>query len=285
MNPRDLPPNPDDSFDSLDATIREVLREEGAIIPTTVEEVRRAKAWLKAHPITVPPHLRSSDSLFGKREQPATRESVEGKPVRHTQGIYFRRAAFDAYVIHTLADDPNLGRTKIEKITHLVEYHCAIDFEREPVRDAAGPVDYVSRRKVESLAKKQRWYAVVEATGRKGFRYMLGAETAKALPIAERTLGHQKSRVDALIEMMRPLNTRKCEIIATLYAAWNDLLLRGAKPSDEEILIEARENWHPKKLTIPTREWIEGLAWIRVGQLIPRGTGRRVCPANSASNG
>ena len=48
------------------------------------------------------------------------------------------------------------------------------------------------------------------------------------------------------IELMRPLDTKCCEIIATLYAAWNDLLLLGKSPSDEEIVIEATEKWHQK---------------------------------------
>ena len=280
MNPRDLPPDPDDSLGSLDAMIRETMSREGALIPTTVEEVRRAKARLKEHPITVPPHLRNSAAILQEndREQTYTREAIEQKPVRHTRGIYFRRAAFDAYVIHKLADDPNLGRTKIEKITHLVEYHCGIDFEREPQRDAAGPVDYTSRRKVESLAKKQGWYTVVEAKVRLGMKYVPGSKLPQALPIAVGTIGSQKPLVDGLIELMRPLATRACEIIATLFAGWNDLLLKGGEPTDNEILVEARENWHPKKLTIPMQEWIAGLAWLRAHQILPKGVGRPVRP-------
>jgi len=211
-------------------------------------------------------------------------EILRGNPVlpagksQHSKGIFYRRAAFDAYVVHVLSEDQNLGRTKIEKITHLVEYHCGIDFEREPQRDAAGPVDYVSRRKVESLAKKQGWYTVIKANDRMGMKYIPGANLAQALPIAARTLGSQKSRVDALIEIMRPLNTRRCEIIATLFAAWNDLLLRKQIPSDDQILSESRQNWHPKKLSIPISEWISGLAWMREHQLVPTGFGKAVRP-------
>jgi hypothetical protein len=194
----------------------------------------------------------------------------------HTQGLFFRRAAFDAYVICRLAGDPNLGRTKIEKITHLVEYHCGLDFEREPLRDAAGPVDYNSRRKVESLAKKQDWYTVVEAKVRWGVKYVPGPKLRDALLVAIRMIGAQKARVDTVIDLMRPLTTRTCEIIATLFAAWNDLLLKGERPNDDEIVTEARENWHPKKLTIPVREWAECLTWLRAQGVLPKGVGKPV---------
>ena len=208
------------------------------------------------------------------------KEAVEKECIKggHSKGIFFRRAAFDAYIIHALSDDTNLGRTKIEKITHLAEYHCGVNCEREPVRDAAGPVDYNSRRKVESLAKKQGWYSAVAAESRWGVMYVSGPNLAAALPIAERLLGNRKTTVDALIALMRPLDTKRCEIVATLYAAWNDLLLRGETPSDEEILHEARENWHPTKLMIPRQRWIRALGWMREHHLFPKGTGKPVPP-------
>jgi hypothetical protein len=307
MNPRDPFKADDAGSDELDQKIREALKEEGVIIPKTVEDVRRAKARLKAHPVTVPPHLRDSATILrrvldeksqqaealshvpalgtggrasGQKIHEEDKRSFEGgATLRHTKGIFFRRAAFDAYIIHALPNDENLGRTKIEKVTHLAEYHCGVDCEREPVRDAAGPVDYGSRRKVESLAKKQGWYSAVDAENRLGVRYVPGPNLATALPIAERMLCSRKPAVDALIALMRPLNTKRCEIVATLYAAWNDLLLRGESPTDEEILHEARDSWHPNKLRIAKQRWIGALGWMREHHLVPKGTGRSVPPA------
>lgn len=294
MKTRD-PLNPGDAaFDKLDEKIRQALMEEGVIIPETIEEVRLAKARLKARPVTVPPHLRDSAAIpkrAEKEESPAPtpviaavvhsgRATKASPQVRHKRGsIFFRRAAFDAYVVHTLADDENLGRTKIEKITHLTEYHCGIDFEREPLRDAAGPVDYPSRRKVESLGRKQGWYFTLAAGNRPGEKYMAGPNILNALPVAERTMGQRKAAVDSLLELMRPLDTKSSEIVATLYAAWNDLLLRGISPNDDEIVTDATENWHPSKLTIARARWIRALAWMRQNLLVPKGTGKRVMPA------
>lgn len=110
-------------------------------------------------------------------------------------------------------------------------------------------------------------------------RYVPGPKLAVALTTAHRMLGIRKRPVDALIELMRPLDTRCCEIVATLYAAWNDLLLRGKSPADEEILHEAREDWHESKLSIPKQRWVRALSWMRDNHLVPRGTGRPVPPA------
>jgi hypothetical protein len=277
MNYYKLPSEEDDT-DQLGTLIKRALQEEGVIIPKTIEEVRRAKELLKARPVTVPPHLRNPSALIAKAKGLASNAQAKPAPIRHSQGIFFRRAAFDAYLVFRLADDRNLGRTKIEKITHLVEYSCEIDFEREPVRDVAGPVDHISRMKVESLGQKKCWYVVVQAKGRKGVQYMPGTKVAEALPMAIKVLGSKKDRVDGLIEKMRPLNTHKCEIVATLFSAWNDLLLSGHRICDEKILVEATEHWHVKKLEIPRAEWLEGLGWIRQNGVIPRGVGRPVLP-------
>lgn len=64
MNPQDSSRPNDEAFDNLDDEIRKALSEEGVIIPKTIEEVRQAKAQLKAKPVTIPPHLRDPDSVI-----------------------------------------------------------------------------------------------------------------------------------------------------------------------------------------------------------------------------
>ena len=73
---------------------------------------------------------------------------------------------------------------------------------------------------------------------------------------------------------MRPLDTKESEIVATLYAAWNDFLLAGKTPRDDELITEVRHNWHQNKLRIPLDQWVKWLAWMRKNQLIPRGIGK-----------
>ena len=204
--------------------------------------------------------------------------SVEVAPAKHSRGIYYKRAAIDAYIIHVLQGDKNLGRTKLEKTNHLIEYHCGVNLEREPLRDAAGPNDYASRMRIESLAARQHWYSTTKLKEQWGSRvkYSLGRNIANAVGFAERVLGRQQVAVNELLELMRPLNTKQCEIAATLYAVWNDLLLQGKSPTDDEIITDVRYNWHEKKLTIPVDRWRAGLRWLRQSRLIPRGTGKPV---------
>lgn len=170
----------------------------------------------------------------------------------------------------------HFGHVKAEKIAHLVEAHLGIDLERVPVKAAAGPNDYPHLKKVESRARKANWFVVRQqkADGayvfhkERGFDALLG-KTAEAL-------GERVTEVDVLIKLLLPLNTRQAEVVTTLYAAWNNLLLLGRAPSDEDIVYEARENWHVSKLGIEREKFFKGLEWMRKQGLVPVGRGRYV---------
>lgn len=167
------------------------------------------------------------------------------------------------------------GHVKAEKIIHLVEYHLGIDLERAPVKDAAGPNDYRRLLKVEHRANKKNWFGVQ----RNGKRYVFTKKHGftHLLSTVSQALGEHAARVEALIKVFLPMDTQQAEIFATIYAAWNNLLLTGnASPSDEEIVTEARECWTESKLKIERQKFFMSLEWMKKHDLAPRGIGRVV---------
>lgn len=202
--------------------------------------------------------------------------SVPAQKRTYSPGVFYRRAAIEAYVINALRGDKYLGRTKLEKIDHLIEYHCGIDLERYPVRDAAGPDDYPSRMKLEHLADKRNWFSAHDKKDGSIVRYLPKRGFVSAALKGAQEIGEKRNAVDNLLELMRPFDTKRCEIIATLYAAWNDFLLARKTPSDAEIVGDVLHNWRPEKQLIPERRWLRGLKWMRDNGLVPRGRGKPV---------
>lgn len=164
------------------------------------------------------------------------------------------------------------GHVKAEKISHMVESHLGIDLERKPIKDAAGPNDFQRLLAVEAMAREQNWFDVQkQPTGRHMLYKMDGFDG-----LIEKTsaaLGERLDGVNALIELFIPLDKTRSEIVATLYAAWNNLLLLGRKASDEEIVLEATENWHGDKLKIRRERFFNCLTWMRNHGLVPAGMG------------
>jgi len=183
-----------------------------------------------------------------------------------------------AYQRHELTPKhlAHFGHVKAEKIAHLVESHLGIDLGREPVKDAAGPNDYPRLMKVESRARKANWFDVRKKRDGDAYEFCKKRGFDALLLKARNALGDRADEVDALIGVLLPLNSRQAEIVATLYAAWNNLLLLGKSPGNEDIVREARENWHGAKLKIERDKFFRGLEWMREHGLVPAGKGRYV---------
>ena len=168
-----------------------------------------------------------------------------------------------------------LGHVKAEKIAHLVEYHLGIPLGRHPVKDAAGPNDYNHLKKIEHRANMVNWFSVQRREGGQGYYFTKKNGFEKLISKTTNALGEKNSEVINLIRMMLPLNTQQAEIVATLFAAWNNLILSGETvPNDEAIVTEARENWHESKLNIERERFFSALTWLRKKNLIPSGIGK-----------
>ena len=181
-----------------------------------------------------------------------------------------------AYKLHADARrTATFGHVKAEKIAHMVEAHLGIDLGRTPVKDAAGPNDFACRKQVDQHAKHAGQFDFVrEEAGNYRFVPLEGLDE-----LVERTrhdLGPLAERVDHLVGLMLPMRTFGAEIFATTYAAWNNLLLDGQPVTEEAIVREARENWHPDKLKIPRDRFFRAIAWMRAHDVTPSGRGERV---------
>ena len=168
------------------------------------------------------------------------------------------------------------GHVKAEKISHLIESHLGIDLERAPIKDAAGPNDYPHLKKVESRARKANWFDVQQQQVEGAYTFTKKHGFDALVDKTTKALADKLADVDKLLTLLLPLNTKQAEIVATLYAAWNNLLLLGQSPTDEQIVYEARENWHESKLGIEKEKFIKGLQWMRDKELIPLGTGKYI---------
>jgi type I restriction enzyme S subunit len=164
---------------------------------------------------------------------------------------------------------------KAEKIAHMVEARLGISLGRKPVKDAAGPNDFPHLLKVEYRARNANYFDFKQFAG--------GAYQVHKLRGFERlidktriALGQRLADVEHLLQWMLPMKVKQAEIVATVYAAWNNLFLDGKQPTDEEIVREAREDWHPDKLKIERERFFNAVKWLKEQGVVPEGKGQRV---------
>ena len=221
------------------------------------------------------------DLLTGKVRVPIEQSSlqVEGKAnastIQKTVQPAFKRAVLAAEITHQLYQNSKFGSVKQEKILDLCERHLDLDEEldRTAYRHAAGPYDNKAKRSIEENFKKQKWFDV-QRSDRKGVKYIPLEKCGQHKKYFDSYFGHISTGIQSIIDLLRDMDTERCEIVATLYASWNDFLLKGQTPDDETIVNDVLA-WHPKKQEIAKERWLRALPWMRKKNLIPHGTGRK----------
>jgi hypothetical protein len=189
------------------------------------------------------------------------------------------RAAVASYIVAKLGDDGNLGRTKLAKVFYLLDKSENLDLEMNYLREAAGPFDfravYNERIGIESIAARSNFFYGRKIHGTRNsdqVKYLRGNNIAQGVIQASNLFGGRKREVDRLIELFRPLDASRSEVVATLYACWNDLLLNGKDPSDPNI-INAFYSWSPSKKKYARSDLIKSLGWMRRKGIVPKGFG------------
>lgn len=191
-------------------------------------------------------------------------------------------AVLAAEIANRMHGHKPFGRVMLQKIIYLVEYHAQLaEIDSEPRRFAAGPHDPDLIKQVEDKMKKQDWYKTVPRQGSDssyGFEYHPLAKASDHREHFEKLWPKQAASIRKLIDAMKTWKTERCERFATVYAAWNDLILWGEKVTDAAILDQVLKHWHPAKLKISKPEWEDTLSWMRREGYTPTGWGRPTAP-------
>ena len=194
------------------------------------------------------------------------------------QATAIDRAGIGCYVVQKLASHKTFGRVALMKHEYLAEAHVGATLDGQYQRQAAGPLDSWVYR-FEEDAVREGWFTVEETKTRDGHKkiiYRKGAELDVKASAAFAALPQaQRDELDRMLTLLGGKPTEEVEIIATLFAVWNDSLIDGHSPSDDEIVTGFREHWHEKKQKFTAKSLHTWLDWMRRNSLVPTGRGPR----------
>jgi type I restriction enzyme, S subunit len=172
--------------------------------------------------------------------------------------------------------DKTFGRVKAQKILHLSESIGGLDLGRIPIKDAAGPNDFKHMLRAENWARLNHFFEFKKREASEGYGFKkLKAYDKLLADAADMTKPYAKT-LERIIDLLLPMNTLDAEVFATVHAAWNNLLLGGVQATDDIIIREARENWHPDKNKIPLAKFHNAIRLIRDRGFVPDGQAKLV---------
>lgn len=181
--------------------------------------------------------------------------------------VHFRRSVLAAEIAERLYEEPTFGHVKMEKMLFLTERLCHIDIGSHYHRDAAGPYDNRALRSIDSQLKKQKWFDVKRTE--KGNRYVPMQNCDKHKKYFNKYFSAVLPTFDKIIDTFKTQNTERCEIVATLYSAWEDLLHSNKPFTDADIVNEVLNNWHESKKRISQDRWLSAIQWMRENGFAP----------------
>ena len=184
-----------------------------------------------------------------------------------TANVHFRRSVLAAEIADRLCEEPTFGHVKMEKMLFLTERLCHIDIGSHYHRDAAGPYDNRALRSIDSQLKKQKWFDVKRTE--KGNRYVPMQNCGKHKAYFDKYYSTILPTFEKIIDTFKTQNTERCEIVATLYSAWEDLLHSNKSFTDADIVNEVLNNWHESKKRISQDRWLSAIQWMRENGFAP----------------
>lgn len=221
-----------------------------------------------------------NNKIFSENE-PVTEENVLKLPKKNSSlltkeemnRLANERLEVAAYIIHRLKEDKFLGRTKLAKVFYLVDLNCNSNLKTNYKREAAGPLDpsvvYSESFGYEQLGVKNKLFRIVE--DKNSVKYLPEKELTKFVKSTNGNWKNDIKIIDKVIEILKPLNARQAEIVATLYACWNDLIIDKMEVTDKKIIDEFFNNWHEKKKRFNRDAIKKALKWMKEKDLVPEG--------------
>lgn len=255
----------DYAAESESAELTDALEDVGAVLKATREEFYQM--------------LTTSDELnyFGQTRpsKPPTKRPF--LPKTKFDYVVEKRLGLAAILVEASINDNHFGLTKFVKLFYLADMICRLDLKTEYARQAAGPLDaralYNDKIGILPLASRHGYFEIHRPGALMKFTPKENLKTATKN--AKGLFGADIRRIQSLLKLFEGLNTDQAEIIATLYACWNDLLIDDEIVTDDFVLREFLKNWHPKKTKFPRGRLVKALAWMKNKGVLPKGFGAR----------
>ena len=181
----------------------------------------------------------------------------------------FAKQVLGGKIVSLFQNDPHFSNIKFQKIQYLAEHVAEVDLNWNYYYQAAGPYDNVYMHSITDKLKTANWFE------KRDSKYV---PLDKQEHIDRYYQGFFKpvaKQLDQLFSLLANMTDIDAEIIATLYAVWNNRLILS-QPVGEELLIDDFYNWSDRKLLYTQEQLQKGLHWMHTNNIVPNGFGKEM---------
>ncbi|MGN7863098.1 restriction endonuclease subunit S [Chryseobacterium sp. 22458] len=184
-------------------------------------------------------------------------------------------AVLTGYIIKELNTE-DFGRVKLQKMLHLVEYHCQLETNFNYYKKVAGPHAEELKESIESILQRNRFFDIKkEKLGNKEkVNYTALAGVSQIDKFFNSDFKEQKENINFVLHKFRNKTWEFSEMISTMYAVWNNRLIKGEIIDNEELKKDFLA-WDPQKIKFLDK-LDYSIEWIKKEGLVPTGFGKYI---------
>lgn len=194
---------------------------------------------------------------------------LQEKEERH----FLKRKMLASYIINQSLEDKQFGDVKFEKLLHLTDYFAIQrNFGQNYYKKPAGPYDNGFTYPFFQQVIKDKWFRK-ENYGNL-HRITAGENNKKSLSTYDFFSNEELQKVNQLIVHFKTSNYESPEIVSTLYAVWNNRIIKQQEITDDFIKQDFLD-WDKQKAKYKNR--LDGaLNWMRDNGIVPNGWGKYI---------
>lgn len=182
------------------------------------------------------------------------------------------------HIVKKLYASKGWGRTKLQKSLHLIGYCCQLDFGNEYIRNTAGPDDENLMNYIDSKFKQYHHVVKEKEIFSNGHTHYIYKPMPQITELEEAFDSYPvklRHRINALLDKMFNMDLARAEIVSTLYAVWNNRIIKGQKINDSSILSDFYD-WSKHKSDFNKDLVLKALDYMKNNDIIPIGWGKYI---------
>lgn len=192
------------------------------------------------------------------------------KSIEKEEQAFLKRKVLASYIINHSLNDNYFGNVKFEKLLHLADYHAVQrNLGQKYLQQAAGPYDNAFTYAFFTQVEKAKWFKRQNVGNLK--KIVAAENHDKSTNTYNYFSDKELKKVNDLISKFKNCNYEQPEIVSTLYAVWNNRIIKQ-EPITDELLKQDFLKWDQQKAKYKNR-LDDALQWMRKENLVPNGWG------------
>lgn len=181
----------------------------------------------------------------------------------------FAKQVLAGKIVSIFKMDKHFTHIKFQKLQFLAEHIAEADLNLNYYFQSAGPYDNRFMHTIADAFRKSKWF------DERKYKFIPLDKHNEINTYYEKYFKPVSNQLSRLFELLTYTTEAEIEIIATVYAVWNNRI-RLKQPVIVSLLIEDFYNWSDRKHQYTRKQILDAIKWLTKNKFIPTGFGKEI---------